>query len=115
MSGSDDDTIELFHSLLPVTASTLLHEPTLDHGVDAFVAVDELRHAQVAGHSDYFRKHLVLSAFGGREGVRPFGKIIAQFQHNKYLPVLYPQDHPQMSIGFQPGDPERQSTPVKGN
>src|SRR6516225_1507187 len=115
MPGSDDHTIELFHSLLPATASTLLHEPTLDHGVDAFVAVDELRHAQVAGHSDYFRKHLVLSAFGGREGVRPFGKIIAQFQHNKYLPVLYPQDHPQMSIGFQPGDPERQSTPVKGN
>ena len=37
VSGSDDDTIELFHSLLPTTASTLLHEPTLDHGVDAFV------------------------------------------------------------------------------
>src|SRR5215467_6069138 len=45
VSGSDDDTIELFHSLLPTTASTLLHEPMLDHGVDAFVAVDELRHA----------------------------------------------------------------------
>src|SRR5262245_18291403 len=68
MSGSDDDTIELFHSLLRTTASTLLHEPTLDHGVDAFVAVDELRHAQIAGHSDYFRKHLVLAAFGGGEG-----------------------------------------------
>jgi hypothetical protein len=38
--------------------------------VDAFVAVDELRHAQVAGHSDYFRKHLVLAAFAGGEGVR---------------------------------------------
>ena len=37
VSGSDDDTIELFHSLRPATASTLLHEPTLDHGVDAFV------------------------------------------------------------------------------
>jgi hypothetical protein len=36
-------------SLLPTTASTLLHEPTLDHGVDAFVAVDELRHTQVSG------------------------------------------------------------------
>src|SRR5262249_12795423 len=70
VSGSDDDTIELFHSLLPTTPSTLLHEPTLDHGVDAFVAVDELRHAQVAGHSNYFRRHLVLAAFGGGEGVR---------------------------------------------
>src|SRR5215471_4339523 len=70
VSGSDDDTIELFHSLLPTTASTLLHEPTVDHGVDAFVAVDELRHAQAAGHSDYFRKHLVLAAFGGGEGDR---------------------------------------------
>src|SRR5262245_9726370 len=69
--GSDDDTIELFHSLLPITASTLLHEHTLDHGVDAFVAVDELRHAQIAGHSNYFRKHLVLAAFDGGEGVRP--------------------------------------------
>jgi hypothetical protein len=49
VSGSDDDAIEFLHSLLPTTASTLLHEPTLDHGVDAFVAVDELRHAQVAG------------------------------------------------------------------
>src|SRR6516164_3584669 len=68
VSGSDDDTIELFHSLLPTTASTLLHEPTVDHGVDAFVAVDELRHAQAAGHPDYFRKHLVLAAFGGGEG-----------------------------------------------
>src|SRR5262245_36074980 len=38
VAGSDDDTIELFHSLLPITTSTLLHEPTLDHGVDAFVA-----------------------------------------------------------------------------
>jgi len=34
VSGSDDDTIEFFHSLLSTTASTLLHEPTLDHGVD---------------------------------------------------------------------------------
>src|SRR5262249_46807855 len=64
--GSDDDTIELFHSLRPITTSTLLHEHTLDHGVDAFVAVDELR--LVAGHSSYFRKHLVLAAFAGGEG-----------------------------------------------
>src|SRR5262249_51099443 len=28
----------------------------------------ELRHAQGAGHSGYFRKHLVLAAFGGGEG-----------------------------------------------
>jgi hypothetical protein len=36
-------------SLLLTTASTLLREPTLDHGVDAFVAVEELRHTQVSG------------------------------------------------------------------
>jgi len=28
---------------------------------------------QVAGHSDYFRKHLVLGAFAGGEGVRQTG------------------------------------------
>src|SRR5262249_61694070 len=50
--GSDDDTIELFHSLLPTTASTLLHEPTLHHGVDAFVAVAELRPPRVGGPFD---------------------------------------------------------------
>src|SRR5262245_2029425 len=37
VSGSDDDTIEFSHSLLPTTASTLLHEPTFDHGVDALL------------------------------------------------------------------------------
>src|SRR5262245_21535928 len=31
-------------------------------------ALPVLRHAQGAGHSDYFRKHLVLAAFGGGEG-----------------------------------------------
>src|SRR5262245_62582477 len=49
VSGSDDDTIEFFHWLSPARPQTLLHESTLDHGVDTFVAVDELCHAQVAG------------------------------------------------------------------
>jgi hypothetical protein len=31
VSGSDDDAIELFHSFVPFTGSTLLHEPTFDH------------------------------------------------------------------------------------
>jgi hypothetical protein len=36
----------------------------------------------------------------GREGVRPFGKITAQFQEDQDWRALYPQDHPQMRVGF---------------
>src|SRR5262249_25098182 len=101
VSGSDDDTIELFHSLLPTTASTLLHEPTLDHGVDAFVAVDELRHAQVAGHSDYYRKHLVLAAFDGGEGVRLEFEIRTIRQDDKKFSPAYPQNYPRATLEFR--------------
>jgi hypothetical protein len=43
---------------------------------------------QVAGHSDYFRKHLVLGAFAGGEGDRPdiFSPPFATFRDNsKYI------------------------------
>src|SRR5262249_10836189 len=58
-------------SLLPTTASTLLHEPTLDHGVHAFVAVDELRHA---GRRPFglFQEALSLSGVWWRRGGPPY-------------------------------------------
>src|SRR5262245_54144849 len=100
VSGSDDDTIELFHSLLPTTPSTLLHEPTLDHGVAAFVAVDELRHAHVAGHSIYFKRHLVLAAFGHGYECRLDFKIRPIRQDYNKFSAVYPQNYPRATLEF---------------
>src|SRR5262245_9202021 len=78
-------------SLLPTTASTLLHEPTLDHGVHAFVAVDELRHA---GRRPFglFQEALSLSGVWwrrGRDSNPRYGYPYAAFRVRCFQPLSH--------------------------
>src|SRR6516162_5759650 len=77
VSGSDDDTIELFHFAAPhhgLNVTARAHARPCMAWMHLLPSTSCV--TQVAGHSDYFRKHLVLAAFGGGEGDRQIYLIL---------------------------------------